>query len=160
MPCTTHYSPAMRPSDLSRGVVELAGQLVDLGVSTDTYPVLVYSGMSGVAIATALSIELYKSHPEFKFYMAYVRKDTEISHGRSIEYSYDVRYGGPGTYSSEARGVFVDDLIDSGKTLRYVSQRVKGKLGLLVNTTCLYDDRIVTELDDATLQYYNTKNPA
>ena len=95
-------------------------------------PVLCYTGLSGIALATALSLELVRKYPRFKFDMVNVRKPGDKNHGHAIEC----------TNASLDDGdylVFVDDFIDEGKTLRRM-KRVLSKFysqDLLFTAVCL-----------------------
>lgn len=125
---STHYSYAQQPGILSKTAKQMAHEVVSLSKKkkTNNIPVLCYTGMSGVANATAVSLAIHDMYPEFEFYMAYVRKEGEHSHGRDdIEYSrspstWEMPYG---TFA-----VFVDDLIDSGKTKKRVVEAIKHNL--------------------------------
>lgn len=64
-------------------------------------------------MATAVAMYLDMLFPTFKFSMYYVRKEGEDSHGSHIEYECEM--------SGENNiGIFVDDFIDSGKTVEFV----------------------------------------
>lgn len=119
----THYSSAQHIKDLAREMPSRASELVfafsDTGSFAGNVPVLVYSGMSGIAHATALAMALNEKFPEFEFGMAYVRKREEISHGREVEYSL------PDSMEQGTTGllVFVDDFVSSGRTAQFALSR-------------------------------------
>lgn len=75
-------------------------------------PLLCFRGLSGTGLAVALAQKMGRS----KFYdndiaMFYARKPGEKSHGNALGEIYL-----PGDYSTMRVPVFVDDLIDSGKS--------------------------------------------
>lgn len=128
MSFSTHYSRAQRAKDLTTWAANAAASLARQFAVVDGTPVLCYSGMSGVALATALEIELYNNHPSFKFDMAYVRKVGERSHGQGVEHNIRGIFR-----AGEHIGVFVDDMIDSGDTLRHVNGSLKKFFGVTDN---------------------------
>lgn len=104
---STHYSLAQEPPMLIAWAREAAEKLI-AATPEGSAPILCYSGMSGVAHATALSVALYnRGHTNFG--MVYARKENEKSHGAPVEKCI-----------SHVEGnrvlVFVDDLIDTGAT--------------------------------------------
>lgn len=102
-----HYSYAQKPYMLKPWAYEEATSLIELNYS---HIVLVYSGMSGISAATALSLALYERSKDHS--MIYIRKSNEVSHGESIECE--------NFYSLEnATFLFVDDFIQSGTTRDY-----------------------------------------
>lgn len=119
---TSHYSNSMQPNLLGPWAKKMSVSFKNLFLKKnaefrDYIPVLCYSGMSGVAHATALALELYKIG--LKFHMGYVRKDTERSHGCQVETSNDVSDSG-----KMGVLVFVDDFISSGNTREYVVSKI------------------------------------
>jgi hypothetical protein len=116
----THYSLAFKPEQLSSWAKSLAEDINDLRKDVNTiYPILVYSGMSGVSAATAISLSLTK---EFScpHGMVYVRKKEEISHGKDIEHSILSL----GIYPKRV-WIFVDDFIDGANTINYCFNQCK-----------------------------------
>lgn len=113
---TTHYSDSMLPAVLATWAVVMARDIVNKfskkGEFASCIPVLCYSGMSGIAHATALSLELSKKK-NFIFNLIYVRKQNESTHGHSVEWS--------SSYSKRSKYmlIFVDDFISSGTTQDY-----------------------------------------
>ena len=81
--------------------------------------ILIYTGMSGVSVATALAHYL-PNEPG----MIYVRKPNEKSHGCSVEEYYDEgRYGERPDFNEHLL-VFVDDFIDKGFTLERCLKKI------------------------------------
>lgn len=109
----SHYSHAQEMKDLRPAARKAARVIYKEFKDTSRCPALCYSGMSGVAMATAVAMYLDMLFPGFKFNMYYVRKDKERSHGTHIEYECEV-------YGENNIGIFVDDFIDSGSTAEYV----------------------------------------
>lgn len=109
-----HYSIAHNPEILSSWSLKAARNIYETFSDKNISTVLIYSGMSGIALATAVQLAYYH---EFKkpLQMIYVRKENEISHGNPVEFEYIHRY----EYNdrSECNLIFVDDFIDSGATL-------------------------------------------
>lgn len=103
---TTHYSPAQLTENLAKWAQKTAKKL-----PMDRPYLMIYSGMSGVALATALSLAMARVK-KLDFAMMYVRKSTESAHsGKQDQISY------PSHSRREDRTLlFVDDLIDSGDT--------------------------------------------
>lgn len=110
----THYSLAQNTKKMKLWATGMSLSIFDKEVEN---PVLVYSGMSGVAAATALSIALDNIGVEFG--MIYVRKENEESHGEKIEYEIPDRFNSR-TY------IFVDDFIASGETRDWCESRLAG----------------------------------
>lgn len=114
---SSHYSSAQSPAILQSWAGAMAGVIARL---QETFPegrsiVLCYRGMSGVAYATALAIELSRKDVHVK--MFYVRKPEEMSHGYPTEVSYSIR--------RDDLFVFVDDFIAEGGTFEAVEEAVK-----------------------------------
>ena len=82
----THYSIAMNPKAMHRWANTEAKKLKALLASSNLeFPVLIYTGMSGINHAAYLSMSLTRHKVDFG--QIYVRKDTEISHGCPLEYT-------------------------------------------------------------------------
>jgi hypothetical protein len=77
----SHYSLAQKPAKLKAWANKVANSIKEEGIFN---PVLVYTGMSGIAGATALSLAL--NDLNIKHGMAYIRKEHEQSHGEAIEF--------------------------------------------------------------------------
>lgn len=112
----THYADySQNPVRLHKISLSLANKIVKK--YPGHYYVLMYSGLSGISLATALSMALYKK-TKVSTGMFYARKETEISHSRThngrYEYSISVPSGKPVVY------LFVDDFVSTGNTFRYV----------------------------------------
>lgn len=109
---STHYSCAMEPAELARFADEASDNLLQLfdedGVDLERV-VLVYRGMSGIALATAIALELY-SKKGAEVMMLFARKEHDNSHGSRIEHTSKA-------LSKLNKYVFVDDFISSGATL-------------------------------------------
>lgn len=84
-------------------------------------PVLVYTGMSGTSMATALAMYIRILAPNLKFHMVYIRKDNEDSHGAKVEHTLSKYHD----RDVQHVGVFVDDLISSGETLQRCRDKVE-----------------------------------
>lgn len=75
-------------------------------------PIFVYSGMSGIAWATAFMLEYGKQRGDTAPYgMLYIRKEGERAHGGDVEYAFLNCIGNP-----QYVFVFVDDFVSSGAT--------------------------------------------
>lgn len=126
----THYSKAQDPAYMTEWARTAYTQLTGLWEGKkDRVPVLVYSGMSGIASATVLSLVLHKHGVVFG--MVYVRKVGEQSHGYGIEHHLPELWSSEGYARLEP--VFVDDFISTGETMRYCISRLKeerGNMGL------------------------------
>lgn len=131
----THYGRSMQPDRLLAWAEEMVHQLaspryrvepslgpvapnetasaMSLRPSMEV-PIFCYSGMSGVAHATALSMAWLRRYGP-TFGMVYVRKRSEShdTHGKPVEYSIGQ------VQHCLARLVFVDDTVCSGRTLEY-----------------------------------------
>lgn len=118
-----HYSKAQKPGALRDYAVEAAARIISHFHGKRATPVLCYTGMSGTATATALSLALHAQCPEFTFGMCYVRKANERSHGSMEELDWTGDKEPP--LSHERIGVFVDDFVSCGNTLRRVVRRTK-----------------------------------
>jgi orotate phosphoribosyltransferase len=118
---STHYSKALNASLLYRAANQVAEDLVAKAAGKRI--VLVYSGMSGISFATALSIAVETQY-NVEVDMIYVRKEHEVSHGVPVEHSYNI-------FTMPSFVVFVDDFISSGATAHRcsnaVDRRWKGK---------------------------------
>lgn len=115
----THYSNVQDPRILSVRASTWAHSLLQRLKRRRLFPVLVYSGMSGIGGATALSLEFNRIDPEFKFGMMYVRKDGESSHGSFVEIQTDL--------NREAKNycyIFVDDFVCTGATFAWCMTRI------------------------------------
>lgn len=104
---SSHYSQAFTPNFSTKcryAAKELARQFEGLGKG---YPVLCYTGFSGVTAATMLA--MYLSELGLRVEQIYVRKPGEKSHGSHVEFSNR-------NLGQHAVPVFVDDFVDTGGT--------------------------------------------
>jgi hypothetical protein len=150
---TTHYSSALSPSQLISWAQVAATEIMeDSKFNVGVYPVFVFSGLSGIAASTALSLELVRQESwKNKFGLIYVRKDGECSHGGDIESStvFPAGYKKYGRSKFKPYPIFVDDFIDTGTTLKHCHSKTYGEdiLGLRCKlkwppeVTCLMSDR-------------------
>ena len=111
----THYSLAQNTKMLKVWAARMSLSVLDRGIYQ---PVLVYSGMSGIAAATALSIAL--DNIGVQFGMIYVRKENEKSHGHVTEYEIPEGFDSC-TY------IFVDDFICEGDTRNWCESKLDGE---------------------------------
>ena len=138
MPMNTHYSPCMLPHRLLTFAQQASKILVgecklDVPMTTDGHrPVLVYSGMSGIGMATGLAMHLHVNHPDFEFAQLYIRKPGESSHGLRIEMSanhVDEMASGSSAYrhflNETCYPVLIDDCISSGATFGRIHQALE-----------------------------------
>lgn len=127
---STHYSNAQDGHILmcwARGKANILKKDFDVGQGQ---LVLCYTGMSGVAYATALMLELTTAGVMHK--MCYIRKPDEKSHGRPVERSEWMHVDDGDTF------VFVDDFIESGATLRYAGEALDKEVpGASITHVCL-----------------------
>lgn len=131
----THYSLGQAPAAMWNAASVLGEKIRTASHETGEIPVLCYTGMSGIATASAISLWLMVNHPEFLFYMIYVRKEEEQSHGSRIEHNFP--------YIDDSNHVqfagykfclaFVDDLVCSGKTRDYVFTRIREYQSYMTN---------------------------
>lgn len=106
---TSHYtgSLALKPDKLEEWADKVASTLPMF--LQGKRPLFCYSGMSGIAHATALSLAYYQHHGAC-FGMLYVRKPEERSHGSRVESNIS------GVENENSVLVFVDDFVSSGET--------------------------------------------
>ena len=116
-----HYSHAQTPLALTKWSRAMAKVLTKHYNKGSVIPVFVYTGLSGIATATALMMALSAQKDGIVFGMMYVRKDGEDSHGQKIEVNmsentnldiHDIKQ-----YDKNHEFVFVDDFICKGETL-------------------------------------------
>jgi orotate phosphoribosyltransferase len=114
---THNYCYSQNPDRLLEWAEENAKKLFDKmkELKFAFAPIFCYRGSSGISHATALSMSYMKFNKPF--YMAYVRKENEHSHGSTIERSF-------WTDSDKFILVFVDDLVSSGETKRITLQTI------------------------------------
>lgn len=133
----THcYCPSQEPKKLAKLGDRLAKLLVkefSKPKCKGYTPLLCYSGMSGTAIATSMSLSLAKNYEKFEFYMAYARKKNERSHGDTVEYS-------SAASNKNYMLVFVDDFISSGETFYYTIEKVVKKIYRDMAINVFYDN--------------------
>lgn len=111
-----HYSYALNPLVLSE-IAERRAKQIKETVVTNKVPVLVFTGFSGIALATAIALELTKL--KFSFHMLMVRKQGEADqcHGDTVQCSLS-------RLTKDCCFIFVDDFVDSGKTLARMNTTV------------------------------------
>ena len=100
-----HYSFGLRPDLLQTHAEDRATELLQR-IPTDSVPILVFTGFSGIAFATALALEFHKREKPID--MMLVRKKGEQSHGTPVHCST--------SDFKDRTYIFVDDFIDSGAT--------------------------------------------
>lgn len=111
----THYGSSMNIDSLMENVRLL---LTQIGCDIpNTKVILFYSGMSGVASATAFTMLAR----EIVIGQVYVRKPTEKSHGTPVEVSAYVDNLKDG---DNVIPVFIDDFEDMGSTFAYVRNTI------------------------------------
>lgn len=112
---SSHYSNSQAPSILiaqaERAVSILEAWLENEKIDPSTVG-LAYSGMSGIAAATALSLEFFKRGKK-ELAMFYVRKRNEESHGNYVEYRYESEV-------FPKHMIFVDDFYATGRTRKRI----------------------------------------
>ena len=113
-----HYSLGQRPLLLASWAKKAATQLrktLEKEFGPDARPIFVYRGMSGIAHATALSLEWERRSRSWMRQLpgsfAYVRKPNEKSHGCEVEFEI-----APNLDNAPIIPVFVDDFVSSGET--------------------------------------------
>lgn len=114
---STHYSNCFDVELMLKRSKQFAETLEEISLG-GYHIILIYSGMSGINHATYLSIALHERLVPFS--QIYVRKENEKAHGRAIEYS-DIDFK---VTSKRRLFVFVDDFIDSGKTLHHITSSI------------------------------------
>jgi orotate phosphoribosyltransferase len=118
---STHYSQAFNP-EIMKTWAKKALPLIKTAMALKFpghIPVLLYSGMSGVAHAMYLSNLMHSRR--FKHEHIYIRKKREKSHGRPVEYS---AFKCDDFKKQKYVLVFVDDFISTGSTVNYCLSRV------------------------------------
>lgn len=114
-----HYSFGLRPDLLQAHAEERVNELMER-LPKDCTPVLVFTGFSGIAFATALALEFHKLGKPID--MMLVRKQGEPSHGTPTHCT---------TADFKDRTyVFVDDFISSGATFTRLNTVVKAYGGI------------------------------
>ena len=109
---SSHYSGAMNPGAMIEWAYKEAVRLKELFETNKNrgFPVLVYSGMSGINHAAYLSRSLFELGIEFG--QICVRKENEETHGRDVEHSSNIEQ------HKHLLFIFVDDFIGRGVTLK------------------------------------------
>ena len=148
---TTHYSQAQKSERLLNWA-DAASKKIHENCNM-RHPVLMFSGYSGSATATALMLAYYRNYG-VELGMMYVRKPNEDSHGHSVEENITSRTGD----KNKLRWyIFVDDTISSGKTYRYTvhkAARYLNHIGFKLEypsslLTGMYNDTRPVEIDDS-----------
>jgi hypothetical protein len=129
---STHYSLAQKPIEMMTQAKLWASAIRKWSRKNGSaIPIFMYSGMSGVASATALALALHrgdrKNKSPFQFGMMYVRKKGEKSHGEPVEHDLK-QHADDQSFWDRAVPVFVDDFICSGDTGRFVVEECANKL--------------------------------
>ena len=147
-----HYSYALNPLVLGE-IAELRARQIKETVVTAKIPVLVFTGFSGIALATAIALELTKL--KFSFHMMMVRKEGEADHchGDSVQCSLS-------RLTNDCCFIFVDDFVHSGKTLSRMNATVSKFGGIKyvctnneLETASNYLNRILSDQDQT---YYSS----
>ena len=113
---SSHYSFAMKPKQMRQWSNKQAIHLCEVlrqRNTKNTFPVLVYTGMSGVSHAAYLSAALNRRGLEFG--QIYVRKEGERSH--TTRNGYEISDNAESN-EKDITLVFIDDFVCSGKTLK------------------------------------------
>jgi len=105
----------------------------EMGNSTKKIPVLCYSGMSGIAGATAISIYLQMEDLTKEIGMIYIRKPKEDSHGVLAERNIKI----DSLNNLNHFLVFVDDFVSGGSTLDRVAKELKKHTATKLEYICL-----------------------
>lgn len=119
----THYGASMRPKVLAVQAGQMALKFTEKFFDTNDKIVLFYSGMSGVAAATALTtvVNCVTEGPVPSISaMVYVRKAHEMSHGQRIEISIIDEF----KETDNIIPIFIDDFVCEGRTFEYVKREV------------------------------------
>lgn len=117
---TGYLHPVLSPRSLSSVVNRLAKKIRDSGLK---YDFIACRGTSGLLVAGPLALALKKK-------IVVIRKEKKATHGRLTEYLGDVL----------SKCIVVDDLIDTGVTMRIVCRRIKDEGGKCVGIF-LYNGR-------------------
>lgn len=145
---STHYSIA-QSSLLLEWSIAAADQINVITNGKAKSAVLVYRGMSGVALATAIVmrfLQLGCTKPA----MYYVRKHNERAHSPSDDYNFC-------QVKDAAHVIFVDDFIASGTTCRECFKSLPSYLADLPRyalLTCAGPDGIISDVDLSGYQLY------
>ena len=128
----THYSSAQDTKTLINKAIVFAEKLKGLiDENSDLTPYLVYTGMSGIALATAVSMQYTMKYGE-QLRMIYVRKENEVTHGDPLEVNFNKII----ETEKEPLLIFVDDFIHSGRTINNMLKALKRKN---FNTNCKHE---------------------
>ena len=120
----THYSTCFNVQAMMRWAKDVADEIKNYSKEYDLYPILVYSGMSGISHATYLATYL-----KTNFTHVYIRKNEEKSHGEQVEHNIDEYFFCLNkNYDKFNKDncfiVFVDDFISKFKTFDYCMKRL------------------------------------
>lgn len=143
---STHYAISQNMVEMIEKSIRNAKQLVESFEGKKYIPILIYSGMSGIALATGLAMELHRTYPNFNFAMGYIRKPDEKSHGHILEYSLPRTYYDGNEYihipqeNLKFTPVFVDDMVSSGVTLFYTYEKFLEEFNIRNNVKCFILD--------------------
>jgi len=136
----SHYGPSMKAKRLRAWSEIAARRLVQYCTAESKIPVLMYRGMSGVAAATALSLQIPEN---FRFIMAYVRKPEEESHGKPVQWAdshqkIDEEDEGEPYEQKDCIFVVVDDFISSGDTVCAIINGVQKLIGAHLHVDSIF----------------------
>lgn len=126
---TSHYGRSLQPGKLFPWAAAMAESIRAKFFAPDVperiYPILIYTGMSGVTTATAIMAHFVQEHAKARIGMMYIRKENELSHGSRVESSLS-----DGIFSNEQIPVFifVDDFVDGGLTAARVISKAAQNL--------------------------------
>jgi len=153
----SHYGASMKPVELLQQAEQIC-KLMAIKLKENQVVVLFYSGMSGVASATALALTMQRFNMKLGG-MVYIRKQNEVSHGSDIETSLmNVKK------TDDLVPIFVDDFVCNGTTFKYVLTRVVNRIsyrGMFFNKTSRnvlnIFDKLLINKDNWWIAQLNTK---
>ena len=146
----SHYSPfTMSPELLVEYGSWASEKIISITETKEnSIPFVFYSGMSGVALATATMIAISQQKQELV--SAYIRKENERSNFKTKLELYGSTKEELDNY--EFYFFFLDDFIWNGVTLEHCKRSIKSNLDLLVNTENL---SIITAEEHGSAEYYS-----
>ena len=153
----THYSSAQDTKTLISKAIVFAEKLKDIiDKNSDLTPYIVYTGMSGIALATALSMQYTMRYGE-QLNMIYVRKPNEVTHGEILEINGSLSTGNNNLL------IFVDDFIASGQTINRMLDTLKKEY---FDTNCKHETLMLDaeecyrhgSFEQAGIRYYSGSN--
>jgi adenine/guanine phosphoribosyltransferase-like PRPP-binding protein len=137
----SHYSFGQKPFMLMPWSQKMAKEIHTTFKDGGVMPVLLYSGMSGIALSTAVANSFYSMYGQ-NLYMTYIRKEGERSHGSNVEWEYlydkDILHEDYVSFfclpDKSKTGkipiclIFVDDFVSSGQTLIRCINKFRGAI--------------------------------